>query len=421
MALTIEAKKRPKGDGFVALRYALSRKTRKYFSTGVVIPVADFKKGNLLKPVRSSNPNCAHFNRMAEEVYNRITEIEAKLRRDNIDPTAELVFEIFHRVESPAMKSKEDHSLKALFESFLAAENYSFNTEKLYKTLLTHLNNFFGDLSLDNFRLEEWNAFRRYLGKDKHLNSNTIRIRLNKLKHFINWVKKQGVSVPLQSFPMPKEEIKKVMLDKKGLRMIKEYQPLTFAMSQVKDLCLTQCFTGLRISDLFRLRPEHIKCDDDRYWIEMRSTKTDRNMVIPLANEAVDILRKHNFQLPIIAEQYYNRELKKLARLAGVDNEIEWLAYDEKNKKYHKTKKLYQVFSSHACARTAIAYFDDQGYKLSQITQIVGKSMGTLLKYYYGRTTTDDILETQRDLAQSTLVAAAPTFDQNLTLTMHKN
>lgn len=94
MALKLEPKKR---DGeTVVLRFAYTNKTRKYFSTGVIIPISDFKSGVLQKPVKSSHPNAAHLNRLVDQVYSKIMSIQSQLLREDKVPTADLVHQHQH-------------------------------------------------------------------------------------------------------------------------------------------------------------------------------------------------------------------------------------------------------------------------------------------------------------------------------------
>jgi len=114
--------------------------------------------------------------------------------------------------------------------------------------------------------------------------------------------------------------------------------------------------------------------------------------MIPLSKIALDILRKHDFALPYLTEQYYNKEIKTLIRDAGVTTAFEWQAYDLKGNKLYRNKFLYEVFTNHCCSRTAIKYFFSRGYTPDQVSRIVGKSLETIMSYYYERATENDIV-----------------------------
>jgi integrase len=388
MALKIEAMKRKGGK--VLLRYAYSNKTRKYFYTGITIPISDFKEGVVQKPVRSSNPNAAHLNRQVDKVYSRIEKIRSQLILEGKEPTADLVNYLFNKVDVVSINQGPNPMLSQSFDRFLKASGYGAATEKLYKTLYTHLINCFGDIPMIGFDLDKWHIFANYL-RGKELKANTICIRLSKFKHFIKSIKEDGIEVPIDKFPMPKEEIKKIALDNISLQKMRDYRAPNQSLEQIRDLCLFQCFTGLRVSDLMRLKKNHILSSDGLYRISMNAFKTNKPMFIPLSEEAHDLLAKYNYQLPVFAEPYYNRQLKILARNAGLDSKIEWLTYDEQGKKVYKSEFLFKLISSHACCRTAISYFM-ASYEPAMVCSILGKSMETIMKYYYNRSTEQDII-----------------------------
>lgn len=316
-----------------------------------MIPIEDLKKGALQKAVRSSNQNSTHLNKMLDQVYTKITSVELRLKREDKVPTGDLVHKMYDQDEIIDVSGRKDMSMIALLEQFLQAKSYTSNTHKLFKTLQKHLEAHIGEMPASEFNLATWTSFRGYLSETKKLSADTICIRLAKLRTFIKFYQKDGLEIPIKSFPLPKEEIKQVYLDANSLRAIRDFVPPTEALAIVKDLCLFQCFTGLRVSDLFRVKEHHIGSNGgDLYYLTMKSHKTNTSMLIPLSEEALSILQKHSFKLPVIVEQYYNRQLKRLARLAGVNKIWEWQAYNHKGEKITKQENPSRVSK---CGTTA--------------------------------------------------------------------
>jgi integrase len=244
--------------------------------------------------------------------------------------------------------------LKTFLKEYLSSKNYRAATAILYETLFDQFNSVFKSIKASEFDLNVWNRFKLHLRKTR--SANTVCIRLAKLKATVKFLRVQGYTIPVEAFPMPKEEIKKVALDFDSFEKIVAFQPPTEALQRIKDLCLFQCYTGLRISDLMKLGRQHIKNENGVHFISMNAYKTNKALVIPL-REAFEILCKYDFRLPILREQYYNRELKRLLILADADRLIEWEAYDENGKKIFKKELLSKNFSNHCCSRTAINYF----------------------------------------------------------------
>jgi integrase len=75
---------------------------------------------------------------------------------------------------------------------------------------------------------------------------------------------------------------------------------------------------ALRASDLRDLNPSHIVNNT----IEKRSTKTKRDLRIPLKIPALQILERYGFRLPIISDQKINENIQKVCDLAGMDKQV---------------------------------------------------------------------------------------------------
>jgi integrase len=394
MALTLEAKKTSK-QNYVLLRFSYSCRTRKYISTGVVIPRNDFNAGSLEKPVLKTNPKHNHFNREIGNVYSKIMAIKAQLILESKEPSADLLYAIYQNTKVVKVEEEKDPLLSDLFNQYLSSMNYAAATLKLYKTAFDQFSGFFKSIKASEFDLNAWNEFKTHLGKTR--NANTVYIRLSKLKATITFLKAQKHSIPIDSFPMPKEVIKKVALDFDSLQKVVDYHPETEALIRIKDLCLFQCYTGLRISDLMRLDRCHIRNENGVSLISMNAYKTNKPLLIPL-REALVILEKYNYELPIVKEQYYNRELKRLVKLANADKIIEWQSYDDNGKKVIIRELLSKNFSNHCCSRSAITYFFTLGFTPNQVADIVGKSMDTIMTYYYTKSSRSEIINKFKSL-----------------------
>lgn len=409
--LKIEAKKRQDGRT-VLLRFSYTNQGRKYFSTGVIISADQFDPKNVEKPVNKSHPNHRRLNGQIQEILSRIDNIRSRLVLEKIAPTAETVFHLFHQNDELKVGDANDPKVSALYDEFLGAKNYGAATEKLYRTLFKQFDQCYKALKVSEFDIQAWNGFKTFLatrkvkGEKRTRAANTICIRLAKLKAFVKHLKANGYHIPLSTFPMPKEEVKMVGMDLRELDLIRKYTPETEAYKRIKDLCLFQCFTGLRISDLKRLDKSHIVDRDGQACIKMNAYKTDRKIFIPLTAEGLEILNRYAFVLPVCVEQYYNRGLKKLLNLAGIHRAIEWQTYDANGAKVIKRKRLCDIFTNHCCSRTAITYWFSEGWAPHEVAAIVGKSHDTIMKYYLAKATEDDILRKAKKMSSHMQIAA---------------
>jgi integrase len=304
--------------GNIRLLLSYHCKSRKLFATGVVIPSSDFQPGTFEKPVRKTNPKADQYNRQISLLYHELQQIISTLRREDKVPSAEMVFQLHNRKRTVEIAPKNKRSFTSIFEQFLNEKAFSAATKKLYQNLHDQLVEWSSSICLEDFDLQHWTEFRNFLKHTKKHSTNTICIRLNKLKAMIKYLKSTGHKIPLANFPLPQEEIKKVFLDLKDLRM-----------DEIKDLFLFQCYTALRVSDLRRLNKIHIKSFEGINFISMAAYKTNKPIMIPLNEVAWNILTKYEFVLPSITEQHYNREIKKLLRLSGITTTFEWQTYDD--------------------------------------------------------------------------------------------
>src|SRR6185437_3447713 len=102
----------------------------------------------------------------------------------------------------------------------------------------------------------------------------------------------------------------------------------TERLSQVRDIFLFSCFTGLAYADLQKLRRSEISTGiDGGKWIFTRRQKTDTASRIPLLPTAQQILEKYldhplcrnDKVLPILSNQKMNQYLKEIADVCHID------------------------------------------------------------------------------------------------------
>jgi integrase len=96
-------------------------------------------------------------------------------------------------------------------------------------------------------------------------------------------------------------------------------------LERVRDLFIFMCFTGQRISDSIRIRWTNLTTlNNAKVWI-ITTKKTSETINVPIPDFAMDVLGKYqdsNNPIPVMSEQYFNRRLKEMAELAGLDRTI---------------------------------------------------------------------------------------------------
>lgn len=153
----------------------------------------------------------------------------------------------------------------------------------------------------------------------KSLRNNTTNKELKRLKRILEFAVKEGyLSVNPFRLMLKEEKLDYNVLSKEE---IDHLLSITFEqprLTQIRDIFVFQCYTGLSYSDLTTLTKTDITNDV----IIKRRQKTDVQYVIPVLPIAKEILEKYNYSLPIISNQKYNQWLKVLGELSGLKKNL---------------------------------------------------------------------------------------------------
>jgi integrase len=231
---------------------------------------------------------------------------------------------------------KNDKQLKVKTEAFLALKKHR-------KILLSKVDQNFAD------------DFHSYLMTLNLLNNSVAKI-LRGFKAFLNWCRGKGWQVNNVSFRI-KENIPEILfLDKDELKLVEEVIITNNRLERIRDIFIFGCYTGMRISDIQKLKKSDFGKDKVRFF-ETKGHKTISHTV-PIVGSALKIVNKYwDFPieklLPEISTQKYNDYLKELLRLAGIDKSIT-IAEQRGGRVIEKTAPKYQLASSHLARKTFI-------------------------------------------------------------------
>ncbi len=93
-------------------------------------------------------------------------------------------------------------------------------------------------------------------------------------------------------------------------------------LEKVHDLFVFQCYTCLSYTDLRAFNAKKIQeKDGKRFYFGLRG-KTKIDFTIPILKEAQAILDKYKGKLPIISNVKYNKYIKEVVALAGIDKPV---------------------------------------------------------------------------------------------------
>lgn len=153
------------------------------------------------------------------------------------------------------------------------------------------------------------------------------------------------------------------------------------SLEATRDLFVLGACIGQRISDYNTLEPHNYKNTIEGQFLEFVTKKTNAHIAVPIKSMVIEILQKYNFNLPIISEQVFNRNIKKVAMLACINETVTEL-YNQGGKEVRENKPKWQMVSSHTARISAVTNMYYSGMPKDKIMFITGHSSIEQLNNY---------------------------------------
>lgn len=111
-------------------------------------------------------------------------------------------------------------------------------------------------------------------------------------------------------------------LSEQELETLKKVKLPSQSLAQVRDMFVFQCLTGVSYVDM--ANTDFSKTEEHKgvTYVSATRQKTDVRFTCVLVDEALAILKKYDYKLPVISNTKYNLYLKAVAKHAGIDKEI---------------------------------------------------------------------------------------------------
>lgn len=227
----------------------------------------------------------------------------------------------------------------------------------------------------DNMNLDTLNKYQNYLISNKK-NVSTIENYFNTIKASLRIANKR-IDIPfkwsdnnLDSFEVIKDKANKTKKNEKKVALTMEQVKQIYAYIpkgrnaerniEIKDMFVLQCLVGQRISDIPKFIKGEYKLDDINKTISIIQQKTGEIAIIPLFDEAKEILDKYKdgLKYPVILERktgntIYNSTIKEICKDLCFNEEIEY--QEQRGNKIETIKvPLYELVHSHTARHTFI-------------------------------------------------------------------
>ncbi len=172
--------------------------------------------------------------------------------------------------------------------------------------------------------------FDYYMKVEKKNSQITINKKIQRLKKVVKLARKQKLIDfnPFEEHKVKQAKTQILFLTKDELEKLKNWKPKSETIEKVLDCYIFCCYTGLGYREMFSLKKSDLKTDDEGVvWIYKQREKTERYFSIPLIfTEPIGILEKYeteeDFLLPRVSNQYFNRILKEIADLLGINKKL---------------------------------------------------------------------------------------------------
>lgn len=196
----------------------------------------------------------------------------------------------------------------------------------------------------------------------------------------------------LDNLKIEKEKVEKIYLTFEELELIEKIDELSESLDNVRDWLIISCYSGQRISDFLRFKPEMIRYENEKPLLEFTQRKTKKEMTIPLHPKIIEILKKRGGKFPYrISDQKYNDYIKIVCQKANIIGHVQGSKSTLTEYGIRKQKgvyKKYELVTSHIGRRSFATNF----YGIiptSFLIYITGHSTESMFLSYIGKSNKD--------------------------------
>jgi len=235
----------------------------------------------------------------------------------------------------------------------------SLSTRKNYNSTFGKLKEFEKakyKLSFDSVNMDFYNDFLSFC-YSLDLATNTIGTHIKNIRVFMNNANEReltnNTSHRLKAFKIIEEITESIYLNESELLAIHDTEVSNSSLLQTsKDLFLIGAFTGLRVSDFKRLSSENLIRHNDQEFINVKTVKTGKKVVVPIHPIVKEILAKNEGNPPkAITEQNINKALKVLGEMAKIDSN-ERSEITKGGLTVSQKKHKYELITTHTARRS---------------------------------------------------------------------
>jgi len=262
-------------------------------------------------------------------------------------------------------------------------------TLKSYRLAKEFLKNYHKNLETVSFDSIDIDWYKRFVNncRKNEYTENYIGKNVKFLKLMLKRAFEEGWSqnevFKHSKFKILKEEVENIYLDQEELKLLWNLNLSKHPEHEkVRDAFLIGCYTGLRVSDINKIKKEDFINYKGRKMLKASPQKTKKPIVIPLHPIVEQIFIKYDFSaIKGVYEQKINRLIKQVAEWAGIDETV--LYYITRGGKKEEIREpKYNLIKTHTGRRSFCSNAYNSNMPIVDIMAISGHtSEKTFLNY----------------------------------------
>ena len=326
----------PKKDGRVVIMVRITiNGVRSQFSSKLLVNPDqwDSKK----EQAKGQLAEARNLNRLLENIRSTLTVNYNKQIAIDGHVTPERLKNIFLGQDEP------EHTIISFFDRYNNQYKLKVGTTSTHKTytryLLTRerLAEFMkqrynlSDMLVKEITVSFVDEFYLYIRNNTECNNNSALKFLQRFRTILYFVKSLGINFtdPFCNFRFRYDKVNRDTLIRTNWTFYTRKSFLQPRLSQVRDIFVFSCYTGLAYIDIFELTEDKIRrAFDGHLWIMTKRQKTDVNSNIRLLDIPMEILEKYKGKqkngkvLPVISNQKINDYLEEIGDICGIEKKF---------------------------------------------------------------------------------------------------
>jgi len=312
---------------------------RTQFSTGKKVEAEYWIKDTTR--VSKKSPNATAINEDLETICGDLRRIYNQLTSVYKHVTGEMIKNVY------TGKGQEKKTIMELFDLNVTKLKFAVKNKKAALKTQQRLENIqrkfrsfikkeyhLSDKPLIEFKASLGNDLKDYFTIDCNIGDNTSFKYISIVKEQLDFAVDKGwlEKNPIANFSCPYKNPHREVLTMIEIGELMNAKMSNHMVERARDCYVFSCFTGYAYNEVNNLTKDNIVIGmDGNKWISLNRHKTDEPELVPLLPIPLEIIDRykndvwanaHNKLLPVRSNQKYNKNLKKVAELAGIKKNL---------------------------------------------------------------------------------------------------